>query len=60
MRTDRSEKMYDINQHLDAIRTEFYALLDFDPEIIQSPERDSRRRELRNLLMELGHIAETI
>jgi hypothetical protein len=50
--------MYEVNELLDKIRTEFYALLEFDPEIVSSPERDRRRREVMNLIADLSRMAE--
>ncbi len=60
MRSDRSDKIYEVNDVLDKIRTEFYELLDFDPESIGSAERERRRREVLYLVAELRMMAENL
>lgn len=58
MRPDKTDRIYEVNDLLDRIRTEFYELLDFDPEAIGSSERERRRREVLNLVSELRRLAE--
>ncbi len=60
MRTDRSERIYEVNEILDKIRTEFYELLDYDPEASASSERERRRREVLYLVAELRMLAENL
>ncbi len=50
--------MYDMNNLLDRIRSELYELLEFDPELVASPERETRRREVLHLVAELRMKAE--
>lgn len=58
MRPDKADRIYDVNEILDKIRTEFYELLDFDPEAVSSHTREQRRREVLNLIAELRQLAE--
>lgn len=58
MRDDKSDRIYEVNNLLDKIRTEFYELLDYDPEAIGSSERERRRREVLYLVAELRILAE--
>ena len=58
MRDDKSDRIYEVNDLLDKIRTEFYELLDFDPEAVSSAERERRRREVLYLVAELRVMAE--
>ena len=60
MRTDRSDRIYEVNEILDKIRTEFYELLDHDPEAVSSSERERRRREVLYLVAELRMLAENL
>jgi hypothetical protein len=60
MRSDRSDRIYEVNDLLDKIRTEFYELLEFDPESISSADRDRRRREVLFLVSELRMLAERL
>lgn len=53
MREDRSDRMYEVNDLLDRIRTEVYELLDYDPEEVSSQQRERRRREVQFLVSEL-------
>jgi len=50
--------MYEVNDILDKIRTEFYALLEYDPELVSSNSREVRRREVAYLISELKRLAE--
>ena len=58
MREDRDDRMYEVNDILDKIRTEFYALLEYDPELVSSNSREARRREVACLISELKRLAE--
>ena len=58
MREDRDDCMYQVNDLLDKIRTEFYALLEYDPELVSSNSREVRRREVSYLISELKRLAE--
>lgn len=58
MREDRGDRIYEVNDLLDRIRTEFYELLDHDPEATASAERERRRREVLYLVAELRILAE--
>ncbi len=58
MREDRDDRMYEVNDILDKIRTEFYALLEYDPELVSSTSREVRRREVAYLISELKRLAE--
>lgn len=60
MRDDRDNRMYEVNELLDKVRTEFYALLEFDSEAVGSAERDRRRREVLHLVSELRFLAERL
>jgi hypothetical protein len=60
MRDDRDDRMYEVNDLLDKVRTEFYQLLEFDPEAIGSTERERRRREVLHLVAELRFLAERL
>ncbi len=60
MREDRSDKMYEINDLLDKIRTEAYELLDFDPEQVASTLRERRRREVLFLVSDLRNQLENL
>jgi hypothetical protein len=60
MREDRDERMYEVNDLLDKVRTEFYQLLEFDSESIASSERERRRREVLHLVNELRFLAERL
>ena len=60
MREDKDERMYEVNDLLDKTRTEFYALLDFDPDAVGSPDRERRRREVLHLVAELRFLAERL
>jgi hypothetical protein len=60
MRDDRGDRIYEINEVLDKIRTEFYELLDFDPEAVNSSERERRRREVLYLIADLRVLAERL
>lgn len=52
--------MYEVNDLLDKVRTEFYQLLEFDSESIASSERERRRREVLHLVSELRFLAERL
>jgi len=58
LREDRDDRMYEVNDILDKIRTEFYALLEYDPELVASASREVRRREVAYLISELKRLAE--
>lgn len=58
MREDRDDRMYEVNDILDRIRTEFYALLEYDPDVVSSNSREVRRREVAYLISELRRLAE--
>ena len=58
MRSDKGDRIYEVNDLLDKLRTEFYELLDFDPEAIGSTDRERRRREVLYLVAELRMLAE--
>jgi hypothetical protein len=58
LREDRDDCMYEVNDILDKIRTEFYALLEYDPELVSSKSREARRREVACLISELKRLAE--
>lgn len=60
MRTDRSDRIYEVNEILDKIRTEFYELLDYDPDAVGSADRERRRREVLYLVSELRMLAENL
>jgi hypothetical protein len=60
VRNDRSDRIYEINNLLDKLRTEFYELLDFDPESVNSAERERRRREVLYLVADLRVMAENL
>lgn len=60
MREDRDDRMYEVNDLLDKVRTEFYQLLEFDSESIASSERERRRREVLHLVSELRFLAERL
>ena len=53
-------EIVEVNESLDKIRTEFYELLDYDPEAIASSERERRRREVLYLVAELRMLAENL
>jgi len=58
VRADKNDRIYEVNELLDKIRTEFYELLDSDPDLISSTERERRRREVLYLVSELRQLAE--
>jgi len=58
LREDRDDRMYEVNDILDRIRTEFYALLEYDPDVVSSNSREVRRREVAYLISELRRLAE--
>jgi hypothetical protein len=58
VRADKNDRIYEVNELLDKIRTEFYELLDFDPDLVSSTERERRRREVLYLVSELRQLAE--
>jgi len=60
MRDDKGNRIYEVNDLLDKIRTEFYELLDFDPEAVASSDRERRRREVLYLVAELRMKAENL
>lgn len=60
MRDNRDDVMYDINNLMDKIRTEFYELLEYDPDAVSSPEKDRRRREVLHLINDLRIHAEQL
>ena len=59
MANERSDRIYEVNEVLDRIRTEFYELLEFDPDAVGSAERERRRREVLYLIAELRQKAES-
>lgn len=60
MREDRDDRMYEVNDLLDKVRTEFYQLLEFDVDAVGSADRERRRREVLHLVAELGFLAERL
>lgn len=56
LRDEKDDAMYELNELLDKIRTEFYALLDADEG--SAADRDRRRREVYALASELRLMAE--
>lgn len=58
MNDARDDEMYQINNLLDRLRTEFYELLSFDQDTVASSAREIRRREVLYLVAELRLKAE--
>ncbi|QQO10841.1 hypothetical protein [Breznakiella homolactica] len=59
MADSKDDKMYEVNEKLDEVRTLFYNLLDF-PEDDFSPAKERAKRELKFALNGLMNFSESL